>query len=197
MSCFALINTYACAVDAITEKWFSVTHYMTHRKLALVECVQEVRAFYQLLGELDAFLSRLEPHLEGSPSSYSLASSAASGAHQHQNQNQLTREQLVELLTVASAAHTHASFADLQARFTRVKKLFFDEQLREFESDYESCLLKWTKVNIKLYASSFFVAPRRSKSQERLFSSLFLGKLFIQSSHCKWLSLSSDELLTS
>ena len=149
-------------MDAITEKWFSVTHYMTHRKQALVECVQEVRAFYQLLGELDAFLSRLEPHLEGSPSSQSLAS--ASGA------NQLTQEQLIELLTVASAAQTHASFADLQARFTRVKKLFFDEQLREFESDYESCLLKWTKVNIKLYASfSLLLLVARSQN-ERLFS---------------------------
>lgn len=135
------------AVDAITEKWFAVTHYMTHRRQALVECVHEVRAFYQLLGELDAFLLRLEPHLEGSPSASALPTSAtASGP------SPLTHEQLVDLLVVASSAQMHASFADLQARFTRVKKLFFDEQLREFESDYELCLLKWTKVNIKLYA---------------------------------------------
>ena len=114
---------------------------------------------------MDAFLSRLEPHLEGSPSNYSLASSSGpASANQNQNQ-QLTREQLVELLTVASAAHTHASFADLQVRFTRVKKLFFDEQLREFESDYESCLLKWTKVNIKLYACSLLLLLARSQRQ--------------------------------
>ncbi len=119
-----------CAVEAITQKWSGVSSYIRQRKQLLVDCILEVHAFYELYLLFIEYLSRVESAIECASDS---AQDAAISEQEHEHKQQLS--------------------AVLQTRFNKIKKLFFDENLKEFESDYEAYLFRWTNINLKLYIS--------------------------------------------